>query len=52
MPATIARAPKLLYPRPPLVHDHAALFQEPSYEGGEPYAVDDEDDEPAPTITA
>lgn len=34
--------------RPPLFHDHRQLFREPAYEGGQPYADDDlEDDEPA-----
>lgn len=35
------------WPRPQLVHDHAALFREPVYVDGQPYAVDDdlEDDD-------
>jgi hypothetical protein len=41
--------PRRDWPRPPLVHDHRQLFVEPAYEGGQPYADDDdlEDDEPA-----
>lgn len=37
------------WPRPPLVHDHTALFREPTYEDGQPYTdtEDLEDDEPA-----
>ncbi|WP_042174615.1 hypothetical protein [Streptomyces sp. NBRC 110035] len=36
------------WPRPRLVHDHAALFREPTYADGQPYATDDdEDDQPA-----
>ncbi|MBJ6623553.1 hypothetical protein [Streptomyces sp. DHE17-7] len=39
------------WPRPPLVHDHRVLFREPTYQDGQPYADDlDEDDESA-TIT-
>jgi hypothetical protein len=49
MPApTPVRAPKPkpVYPRPPLVHDHTTLFQEPAYPDGQPYVVpDDEEDE-------
>jgi hypothetical protein len=37
--------PKHAYPRPPLVHDHRQLFREPAYADGQPYAVDDEDDD-------
>lgn len=41
--------PLIVYPRPPLVCDHARLFVEARYEDGEPYgeALDDEDDEDA-----
>ncbi|MGV9891657.1 hypothetical protein [Streptomyces sp. NPDC003395] len=37
--------PRIDYPRPQLVRDHAVLFQEPVYEDGQPYTDDDEDDE-------
>lgn len=39
MPTTM---PAPSRPRPPLVHDHQALFLEPAYEDGQPY--DDGDD--------
>jgi hypothetical protein len=46
MPATALKPkPKLSYPRPPLVHDHTTLFREPAYEGGQPYADDDGDED-------
>ncbi|MFR9794186.1 hypothetical protein ACL07V_37125 [Streptomyces sp. MB22_4] len=47
MPATVL-PPKLRidYPRPQLVNDHATLFVEPTYEDGEPYAQDDEENGP------
>lgn len=49
MPAT-ARPPqpkvRLSYPRPPLVHDHTTLFQEPAYNNGEPYSAEPDDDDP------
>lgn len=35
------------WPRPPLVHDHARLFQEPVYTDGQSYATDDEEDDDA-----
>lgn len=37
--------PRREWPRPRLVHDHRALFVEPAYADGQPYAADDEDDE-------
>jgi hypothetical protein len=39
--------PRLVYPRPPLVCDHAQLFVEARYADDEPYAEgqDDEDDD-------
>ncbi|WP_371099853.1 hypothetical protein [Streptomyces sp. PU_AKi4] len=40
-----ATAKQTSWPRPPLVHDHAALFREPVYEGGQPYADDDLEDD-------
>lgn len=43
MPATATR-PRIDYPRPPVVVLHTDLFREPSYENGEPYAEDSEDD--------
>lgn len=46
-----SRAPRRLpgqarreWPRPPLIHDHARLFLEPTYHNGQPYSADDEDD--------
>jgi len=53
MPTTTVRPPKpaIDYPRPPVVREHAKLFVEASYQDGEPYAQDDEDEEPA-IITA
>ena len=46
MPAT-ATKPRIDYPRPRIVHDHAVLFREATYEDGRPYGeLDDEDDEP------
>ena len=51
MPAT-ATPPKHAYPRPPLVHDRATLFREPVYEVGQPYPLDDEDEEDPAIITA
>jgi len=41
-----ATPPKSVFPRPPLIHDHAALFQEPTYEDGQPYADQNDDTEP------
>lgn len=40
--------PRITYPRPQLVRDHAVLFREPTYEDGQPYAddTDIEDDPP------
>ncbi|CQR59209.1 hypothetical protein [Streptomyces leeuwenhoekii] len=32
------------WPRPPLIHDHARLFVEPTYLDGQPYSADDKDD--------
>ncbi len=38
--------PKLSYPRPQLVHDHAVLFREAAYDDGRLYGEPDpEDDE-------
>ena len=48
MTTAVRHAPA--YPRPPLVFQHRDLFREPAYENGQPYADEDEDDEPA-TIT-
>ena len=50
MPATTMPKLKPVYPRPPLVHDHAALFREPAYEDGQPYPGDDEEDEPEGSV--
>ena len=51
MPAT-ATPPKPAYPRPPLAFQREDLFREPTYNDGQPYALeDDEDDEPAASIT-
>lgn len=33
------------WPRPPLIHDHARLFQEPVYTDGQSYATGDEEGE-------
>lgn len=33
------------YPRPPLIHDHRALFQEPAWLGGQPYPDGDDSEE-------
>jgi len=41
--------------RPPLAHDHTVLFREATYEDGQPYAddgQDEEDDEEPAIITA
>lgn len=38
MPAT---APAPARPRPPVAYDHQALFREPVYADGQPYAEDD-----------
>lgn len=36
-----------VYPRPPIVCDHATLFREAVYEDGQPYGEqDDEEDAP------
>lgn len=39
--------PRREWPRPALVHDHRQLFREPVYEGGQPYADDDLEDDSA-----
>ena len=51
--ATTLTPPAATYPRPRLVHDHATLFQEPTYSDGQPYALEDDgdDDDPEATIT-
>ncbi|MFJ6069001.1 hypothetical protein ACIQHU_38930 [Streptomyces tendae] len=39
--------PRIAYPRPPLVRDHASLFREAVYCDGQPYSDGDlEDDDP------
>lgn len=46
MPATVLPLrPRIDYPRPQLVNDHTKLFVEPTYEDGEPYAQDDDEDD-------
>lgn len=46
MPATTK--PRIDYPRPRVVHDHAVLFQEAAYDDGRAYGEpgDEEDEEP------
>jgi hypothetical protein len=47
MPATAPtreRQPAYLWP--PLIHDHASLFKEPTYPDGQPYTEEDDDTEP------
>jgi hypothetical protein len=36
-----------VYPRPPIVRDHATLFVEAVYEDGQPYADPDDEEEAA-----
>lgn len=43
MPGPVT-APAPSRPRPPLVYDHRALFREPVYDDGQPYA--DQADDP------
>ncbi|MFD8839775.1 hypothetical protein [Streptomyces griseofuscus] len=48
MPATaLPPKPRIVYPRPPVTALHHQLFVEPAYEGGEPYAQDDDEDDGA-----
>ena len=39
--------PRIVYPWPPIAVLPSDLFQEPSYENDEPYARDDEEEDPA-----
>ena len=53
MPATaLPSKPRIEYPRPKLVHDHAKLFVEARYDDGEPYAQPDDEGEEPVIITA
>lgn len=45
-PAPVRPAkPRIAYPRPPLVRDHASLFREAVYGDGQPYNDGDLEDE-------